>query len=583
VSGPALVRRQNLVLVVVLAVLMVFCGRLVYVQALEGPDLAAKALEERLARTTLQAPRGDIVDADGEILATSVARYNVGVNQRKIREFVTTVDGKEKTGAVAAAALLAPLLGRDPAELGAAMVGDSTFVYLAKNITPDEWRDIAELGIPGIEPEATTERIYPNGATAGNVLGFVGREGEGLAGLELALDGTLEGVDGSSVVEIGLHGQSIPTGRSETTPAVAGRTVHTTLDRDIQFRAEEVIDDFTDRYGAAWGAVVVEEIGTGRILALADSHRVDPGDYQATPAERRGSRAVQAAFEPGSTGKIATFAAALDAGVVEPTTAFTTPDRLTTPSGQTFSDADPHATEDMTVAGILATSSNTGTVQIGDRMTDAERYAYYQAFGLGARTGVELPGETAGILGEPESWDGRQRYTTMFGQGLAVNLLQNTGVAATIGNGGVRVPPRLVDGYTDADGTFTPTGAGEGVQVVSPETAAEMLTMMEGVVSREGTGVLGIVDGYRAGGKTGTAQVPDAQGRLTQTVGSFVGVAPADAPRIAVGVVLYHPTTQLPSSIIAAPVFKEVASFALRHLGVPPSQSEPELYPLRAG
>ncbi|MFC4556368.1 peptidoglycan D,D-transpeptidase FtsI family protein [Georgenia faecalis] len=581
-SGAVLVRRQNIVLIAVLVVLMVFGGRLVYVQAVEGPGLAAEALDERLARSTLQAPRGDIVDANGEILATSVSRYNIGVNQVLIREFTAEIDGEPKTGAVAAAAVLAPHLDRDPAELGAAMVGDSTFVYLEKGLTPDQWREIRELGIPGIEPEATTERIYPNGATAGNIVGFVGRDGAGLAGLELALDADLEGTDGSSVVEIGLHGQRIPTGQSTTTPAEPGRTVHTTIDRDIQFRAEEVIDAYTERYGAAWGAVVVEEIGTGRILALADSHRVDPGNYQDTPPERRGSRAAQAAYEPGSTGKLATFAAALDVDAVEPTTVFTTPDRLTMPSGQTFSDADPHATEDLTVAGILATSSNTGTVQVGDRMNDEERHAYLEAFGFGSTTGLGLPGETGGILADPEAWDGRQRYTTMFGQGMAVNLIQNTSVAATLGNGGVRVSPRIVDGYTGADGTFEPVETPEGVPVVREETAGEMLRLMEGVVSEEGTGVLGMLDGYRAAGKTGTAQVPDANGRLTQTVASFIGVAPAEAPRIAVGIVLYHPTTQLSSGIIAAPIFPEVANFTLRHLGVPPSQSAPEPYPLRA-
>ncbi|MEE6274053.1 penicillin-binding protein 2 [Georgenia sp. MJ206] len=581
-AGAGLARRQNLVLVAVLAVMMVFGGRLVYVQAVEGPQLAEEALDKRLSYSTLQAPRGDILDANGEILATSVQRYNVGVNQRMIRDFTTEVDGEQKTGAVAAAALLAPLLGRDAAELGAQMVGDSTFVYLAKGLTPDQWREVRALGIPGIEPEATTERIYPNGNTAGNVVGFVGRDGEGLAGLELAFEDELEGVEGSSVVEIGLHGQRIPAGQRSMTPSQAGQTIHTTIDRDIQFRAQQVIDESTATYGAAWGAVVVQEIATGRIIALADSGAVDPNNYQATAPEARGSRAVQAAYEPGSTGKVPTFASALETGVVEPTTVFTTPDRFTTPSGQTFSDADPHATEDMTVAGILATSSNTGTVQIGDLMSDEERYDYLRAFGFGQATGIGLPGETAGILAPPESWDGRQRYTTMFGQGMAVNLIQNTAVAATIGNAGVRLTPRLVDGFTDAEGQFVPSTAEEGTQVVSPETAAEMLTMMEGVVAREGTGILGAVDGYRAAGKTGTAQVPDANGNLNQTVVNFIGVAPADSPRIAVGVVLYHPSNQRPSSIIAAPVFKDVAAFALRHLGVPPSGTEPELYPLRA-
>lgn len=576
------IRRQGAILAVVLAIVLVFAGRLVYVQALDGPRLAEDALNSRLWYSTIEAPRGDIRDAQGEILATSVQRYNVGVNQIKVREFTAEIDGEVKHGAVAAAALLAPVIGRDAADVGADMVGDSTFVYVARGLTPQEWREVAALGIPGIEPEVTAERIYPNGTTAGNVLGYVGRDGEGLAGLELRYDEELHGVRGSSVVEVGRTGQSIPTGQRSTTPAEPGDTVHTSIDRDIQFRTQEIIDQRVEDFDAAWGAAVVMEIDTGRVLALVDSGAVDPGNYQATPADARGSRAVQAAFEPGSTGKLVTFAAALDAGVITPTTTFTTPDRFTTPSGQTFSDADPHATEEMTAAGILATSSNTGTVMIGDLMDDQERYDYYRAFGLGERTGIELPGETPGMLAEPDAWDGRQRYTTMFGQGMAVNLLQNTAVAATLGNGGVRLAPRLVDGVTDAAGRFHEAPQAEGVQVVSPETAEQMVRMMESVVSDEGTGVLGQLDGYRLAGKTGTAQVPDANGRLTQTVANFVGVAPADDPQVAIGLVVYHPGYQRPSSIIAAPAFKDIAAFSLQHLGIPPSGTEAAPYPLRA-
>lgn len=581
-TSRTLTRRHNAVLIALLTIVLVFAGRLVYVQALEGPRLAEDALNTRLRHSTLQGPRGDILDANGEVLATSVQRYNVGVNQIRVREFEAEIDGETKEGAVAAAALLAPILGRDAAELGADMVGESTFAYIARGLTPAQWREIRALRIPGIEPELTSERIYPNGTTAGNVLGYVGRDGEGLAGLELTFESALRGVPGSSVVEVGRTGQSIPTGLRETTPAEPGDTLHTSIDRDIQFRAQEVIDETVDRYAAQWGALVVQEIATGRILALADSDTVDPNDYQATPPENRGSRAVQAAYENGSTGKLPTLAAAIDTGVVTPTTTFTTPDRYTTPSGQTFSDADPHATEQMTVAGILATSSNTGTVMIGDRLSDDQRYEYLRAFGMGERTGIELPGETPGILGSPDTWDGRQRYTTMFGQGLAVNLVQNTAIVAALGNGGVYLPPRLVDGTTDASGRFHAAETAEGRQVVSEETAAQMVTMMEGVVSQEGTGVLGQLDGYRLAGKTGTAQVPDDEGNLTRTVANFVGVAPADDPQFAVGIVVYHPGHQVPSSIIAAPAFKEIAGFTLQHLGIPPSTTPASLFPLRA-
>lgn len=576
------VRRYNAILVTVLALVLVFAGRLVYVQAVEGPSLASAALNDRLWHSTIEAPRGDILDAHGEVLATSVRRYNLGANQRLVASYRTEVDGEEKEGAVAAATSLAPLLDEDAAELNARLVGDSTFAYIAHGLTPEQWREVRELDIPGIEPEEVSERVYPNGTTAGNIIGFVGRDGEGLAGLELSLDEQLQGVPGSSTVEVGLHGQRIPAGLNETIPARPGVTVLTSLDRDLQFRAQQVIDDYAERFGAEWASAVVQEVDTGRIVAMADSTTLDPNSFQEAEADARGVRAVQASYEPGSTGKVATFAAALDAGAVTPTTSFATPDRLTTSSGQTFSDAEPHATEELTVAGILATSSNTGTVMVGDRMPDEQRYDYFRAFGLGERPGLGLPGETAGILAPVDEWDGRQRYTTMFGQGVAVSLVQNTAVVATLANGGVRMPASLVDGTRDEEGRFQAVPEREPVRAVSEESAGQMMRMMEGVVAEEGTGVLAQVDGYRLAGKTGTAQVPDANGRLTQTVASFVGAVPAEDPQYAVGIVLYHPSDQRSSGIVAAPAFKEIAEFLVQHEGIAPASSRPELYPLRA-
>lgn len=579
-------RRRQAVLIAVLTVIFVFGGRLVYVQALQGPDLAAEARDSRTRTSDIRAPRGDIVDADGEVLATSVERYNVGVNQQLVRNYVRKDPETGEvlgTGAAEAAEVLAPLLDRDKAELGAELVGDSTFVYLAKGLTPEQWRDIEALNIPGIEPEETTERLYPNGSTAGNIIGFVGREGQGLAGLELSFDEELTGTDGSLTVEIGGTGQVIPTGLREEVPAEAGQTVHTTIDRDLQYFAQQSIDEAVAKWGAQWGAVVVEEIGTGRILAIADSNTVDPNNYQDWDQADWGSRAVQAPYEPGSTGKLPTFAAALEEDAVETDTVFTVPDTLTMPNGQTFSDNDDHPTEQLTTTGILTDSSNTGTVQIGDLIDDEVRYGYLRAFGFGERTGIELPGETSGVLREPASWDSRTRYTTMFGQGMSVSLLQNTSMVATLGNGGVRMDPHIVDGLTDGEGEFAPTEVGEGERVVSEETADQMVAMMESVAADGGTGVLGQVEGYRVAAKTGTAQIVDGSGGLSNRLGSYVGLAPAEDPQVAVGVVMYKPPGMSYGGVIAAPVFSEVTGFALRQMGVPPSTTPPATLPRTPG
>ncbi|KAE8763309.1 peptidoglycan D,D-transpeptidase FtsI family protein [Georgenia thermotolerans] len=583
--GNRRVRRQA-ALILLLTVMMVFGGRLVYVQAVQGPDLAEQAKADRTRTSLIRAPRGDILDSDGEVLATSVERFNVGVNQRLVRNYERKnpdTGEVEGTGAAAAAEVLAPLLGRDKAELGAQLVGDSTFVYIAKGLTPEQWRAIDALRVPGIEPEETTARIYPNGATAGNLIGYVGREGHGLAGLEQSFNEALTGKDGKLTVEIGATGQVIPTGQREEVPAVAGHTVHTSIERDLQYVAQQKIDEAVAKWGAQWGAVVVEEVGTGRVLAIADSGTVDPNSYQKWDAADRGSRAVSAPYEPGSTGKLPTFAAALEEGVVDTDTPFTVPDRLTMPNGQTFTDNDNHATERLTTTGVLASSSNTGTVQIGDKIADEVRYGYLRGFGFGQRTGIELPGETPGQLRPPDSWDSRTRYTTMFGQGMSVSLLQNTSMVATIGNGGVRMDPHIVDGLTDGDGTFTPTEVGEGTRVVSEATADKVVAMMESVTADGGTGVLGRVEGYRVAAKTGTAQIADGQGGLSSRLGSYVGLAPAEDPKLAVGVVIYKPPGMSYGGVTAAPVFRDVMGFGLRQMGVPPSTTPAPDLPREAG
>jgi len=580
-------RRRNIVAALFLSVFLVFSGRLVYVQAVEGPRLKDEALQDRLRSYTIRAPRGEIVDADGEILATSEQRYNIGVNQRKVATFIHRTKGEdgttsiEGTGAEAAADLLAPLLGRDPAELGGQMVGDSTFVYLAKGLTPSQWREIRQLGIPGIEPESITQRVYPNGNTAGNLLGFVKREQNGLvglAGLELYFDAELQGQDGEETVEIGAGGQVIPTGTYELTPAQPGATIHLTIDRDVQYVAQVAVDESVATFGAQWAGVAVMEIPTGRLVALADSRSVDPGNVQATPEAGRGARTVSAPYEPGSTGKLLTIAAAVDQGLVNPLSEFTVPDRMTF-NGQTFKDHTPHATARMTLTGILAESSNVGTVQVGNLMDDQVRYEYMRAFGFGSLTGIELPGESAGILREPDDWDGRTRMTTMFGQGLAVTLLQNLGVVGTIANRGTWVAPRLVDSLEYPDGSVVVPEKPAERDVISPEAAQTMIDMMEGVVQEGGTAPRARIDGYRVAGKTGTAQVPDAVGNLTGTVSNFVGIVPADNPRYAVAVVSYRPTSGFFGGTVAAPIFKTVAEFALLDAGVQPSTGSPVVLP----
>jgi cell division protein FtsI (penicillin-binding protein 3) len=559
------------VLAGVLVVLAVLAVRLVDLQALTGRDLAREALDGRLESAVIPAARGQIVDRNGVVLATSVETFDIAANQVQVGEWRHNGEG-----AVEAAALLSPLLGVPEAELGARLVGTRPFVYLARSVTPQVHQAVMDLRIPGIHAERTTERLYPADTTAGNLIGFVGAEGHGMAGLEQVYEAELAGVPGSHTYERGRRGEQIPTGAEELVPAVSGRSLELTIAADLQFMAQQACDEAVARTGAEWCAVEVQDVSTGAILVLADSASIDPN----RPANASPSRAVAAVYEPGSTAKVITMAAVLENGLATPTSQFVVPDRYSVPNGQTFKDSNDHPDLQLTLAGILAQSSNTGTVMVGQNLPPQVRIDYLHKFGFGQRTGVGLPGEPAGlVVSEVADWDndGRSPYAILFGQSVAVTTLQATQVFATLANGGVRVQPHVVAGLRGPDGTFSPTELDEPVQVVSRETAETVLRMLESAVA-EGTGGSAAVPGYRIAGKTGTAQAFEGDG-VVKVAASFIGIAPADDPRIVVNVVLYDPKTSVYGGAVAAPVFSEVAAQALRYLGVPPSGTTPDLFP----
>jgi len=584
VGDPAV--RQRVISLFILVLLLVFAARLVFIQGVRADELSQQALAERLVTKEVTTPRADIVDRNGVVLATTVDRYNVGVNQQMLATW-KRVEGGTVTaeGPIGAATILAPILGLDEAELAAKLVGDSTWVYIAKEITPEVWDLVNAESISGVQPEPVSERIYPNGAIAGNIIGFVGGSDDGpgtsgLAGIELAYQDVLTGTPGSITYESGGNGTLIPTGVHEETAPVPGSTVVTTFDRDIQWYAQERVAEALSSSGASRATVVVSDAKTGVIYALVDSHSVDPNDPGASADMDRRSRAVETVFEPGSTAKVITMAAAIEEGLVTPTTRIKAPYKYTTENNQTFKDSHEHGSLKLTVAGVLAESSNTGTVQIGERLTTEQRYKYLTAFGFGKKTGVGLPAESSGILANYKDWDGRQKYAVLFGQALSVTAIQSAQVFQTIANGGVQVQPSIVKGFIDADGNFTPRETEKPKRVVSEETARKVMTMLEAVTT-EGTGGLAAIDGYRVAGKTGTAQAacPNT-GKFECIVASFVGVAPADDPRIVVTVILYDPKSSIWGGEVAAPVFKDVATFALQELRVPPSEEDPHLYPM---
>ncbi len=579
-------RRHTLITVLTLLLLGVFAARLVQIQVVDSASLSAEALKTRLHTSEITVPRANIVDRNGVILATSVARYNVVADPYNVKKWKKT-DGKGhvlESGPADAAAILAPILGKDEATVEKALSGDGRFAYVAKSVSIDTWNKVAAARIEGITREATSERVYPNGAVAGNVVGFVGGSADkpgvsGLAGLEYAYEDDLLGVPGKVTRETNGNGTVvIPTGVDKESAAVPGETLVTTIDSDLQWYVQQRLDKAVKDTLSAWGSVVVMNVSTGQVYVLADSNTVDPNDPGASAASDRGSRSVSAVFEPGSTGKIITMAALLEEGKASPTTQYTAPYEYTTPNGQTFHDSHWHYPMRLTLNGILTQSSNTGTVIAGSALTTQQRYDYLTAFGLGKPTGVGLPGESAGILHDVKNWDGRTKYAVLFGQGVSVTAMQTAQVYATVANGGLRVQPTVVQGVTQADGTFVPRTTAAPVRVVSESTASKLLTMLESVVD-DGTGKRAQVAGYRVAGKTGTAQAVDGGGRMTGVVASFVGVAPADHPRIVVSVMLYNPKKTPWGGSAAGPVFSDVMGRALETLGIPPSGTSPHLYP----
>ncbi|MFP7695981.1 peptidoglycan D,D-transpeptidase FtsI family protein [Trueperella sp. LYQ143] len=574
-------RRLRPLFVVLLVVAMVLGGRLFYLQVVQADTLAQTAQEFRSRTYPLEAKRGDIVDANGAILATSIERYNVRADQTEIADYVSyDDDGKvDGAGAAAAAKKLAPLLHIDQAELGGKLLVKSEasrWELVASDISPDEWREVNALGIRGIYPERFMQRQYPNGTTAGTILGYLGQTAEsntisGRAGIEQSYNEVLAGQEGELQVEVGPSGTVFPQAERHETPAVDGGTVHLTIDRDLQRAAQDALDGVVSAQGAEWGTSIVIERGTGRILALADSNSPDPSNLAATDPSNWNSRAVSALVEPGSTGKLITFSSAINEGAVTPRDVFLSTTPIQMPNGEVISDNNPHPAERLTVAGILAYSYNSGLVQIGDRIPDAKRYEYMKAFGLGQLTGIELPGEQAGTLHPYENWGPRGHYTTMFGQAWNLTTLQLGQIGSVIANGGVLIPIHIVDGVESVDGQFSSSPVAPSRQVISAQSAQTMIQMMQAVTDINSTGYLARVKGYNVAGKTGTAQVPDANGNLTKRAGTFVGMIPAEDPKIIFASIVYNARGAGYGGDTAAVVFAHTAEFAMRQMKIPPS------------
>jgi cell division protein FtsI (penicillin-binding protein 3) len=576
-----------------------FVVRLLQVQAVDASAYSAEAAVNRWVTHEVTADRGTLTDRSGVALAATVDAFDITADPY----LFTAAQSKVRDAPQQAAELLAPIVGGDAAKIARQLgTPGSRYQIIARRQSPQAWRQIKDLKsafagqsaqgrgadiLAGVFAEPHTKRVYPAGDLAAGVIGFVNDEGQGAGGLESLLDRQLSGTNGK-LRYAQSNGRQVPTAGGQEHPAVPGSDVELTLDRDIQWAAQSAITAQVRESGADRGYVIVQDSRTGEVLAMANAPGYDPGDLAHADPAALGNAALQDAYEPGSVSKLMSMAAILDTGTATPATRVTVPGTLPR-ADRVFHDDIDHGTWYLTLNGVLARSSNIGTIlasqQLGPTQSRANQvlYSYLKKFGIGEPTGTGFPGETPGILAAPKKWNASQQFTIPFGQGLSLNALQATSVYSTIANGGVRVQPSLIRGTTGPDGRFVPAAAPKETRVVSEQTATTLATMLESVVgSEEGTGGKARIEGYRVAGKTGTAnRVDPLTGRYKGYTASFLGFAPADDPRVTVSCVIQNPTRgSYFGGRICGPVFRRVMEFALKTLRVPPSGSKAPKLPL---
>ena len=535
--------------------------RLFEVQVVHADEYAQRGRDQRNVTEVLAADRGTIFDRDGHELAVTIDAVTVYADPRLISDPVGT------------AALLAPLLGGDAAELATRLGSDSSFTYVARQLERLDAERIEELAIPGLFFTPEPARIYPSGSLAAHLLGFVrSDDNEGLEGVEFAFNDLLRGTPGELVGERAASGGVIiPLGQYDIVPPVRGRDIVLTIDREIQFEAEVALARAVEKWDAIGGSVVVLDPGTGEILAMANLPTFDPNDFADADPEAFRNRAIVDIYEPGSTHKLVTVAAALDAGVVRPADMFDIPSELVI-DDKTYSDVSKTLDESLSVSDIVAYSSNVGTILIQQELGNDALHRYMVEFGLGTPSGVGFPGEAAGKVYPLSEWCPNVcGASTAIGYRVSATALQMASVFGVIANDGTWLRPTLIKELVGTNGEITGSSAGER-RVVSTTTAAEMRLMLAGVVEK-GTGTGAAIPGYRVGGKTGTTEkFLEEEGRYgSDVVASFVGFAPVEDPQIVIVVTIDSPANGEFGGEVAAPVVGEIALSALHQLGVPPS------------
>ncbi len=573
-------RRLAIAVLLTFAIVGVFAVRLVDIQLVRAAELNAQSLDKRAIEVPVAAPRGDIGDTNGVVLAASVTRYDITASPRNTKQFKRTAeDGTvSEISVLQALTEIAELTGASANDLLLAVTTDpkSDWAMLVKAVDTSTYRAIRDLGIPWVYAQARPHRTYPAGSVAGNLVGFVGTDGP-QNGIEATEDSCLASTDGTSTYERGADGVRLPGSTVTTKEAIPGGTITLTIDSDLQWFVQQAIAEQAIALGAESAMAGVVRVSDGHLMALADYPSVDPNDVNATEIPFYGSRAFSYMFEPGSIMKAVTASMLVNEGIATPTTRVTVPGVWRTEDGARIKDSTSHGDMHWTLTGVLEQSSNVGMSMLGTRLDAGTRYDYLRKYGFGEATPIHFQGEASGILAA--HWNTQQNYDTTYGQGIAVTFAQMLSAYQAIANGGERVPLTLIESCTAPDGTVTPRNSGATEQIITAQSAATTVTMLESVVTGGWLSSQLSIPGYRVAAKTGTAEVALPTGGYgDDAIVSVAGIAPAENPEYVV-IVTYVKPHIMKSSAAAAPTFRKIMTQVLKTYRVPPSTTPWPGYP----
>jgi cell division protein FtsI (penicillin-binding protein 3) len=547
-----------------LLIFLVVAGRAFELQVVQGERLRKLGERQHLKEWIVQPKRGALLDRSGEPLALSLEAQSVYARPHRVQD------------PESASRRLASALGLSVSDVKQRITAERPFVWLKRQITPAEAEKIQALNIDGIGMFYEPNRYYPQGQLAGHLLGFVGRDAEGLEGLELQYNDYIRGETGSSVIERDALGRRVLIGGVEGLQIPPGGDIHLTLNTSIQHVAEKELEATVAKYRAKAGVVIVLEPSTGEVLALANYPAFNPNNFSKASAEQWRNRAVADSFEPGSTFKTILTAAALEEGVVGKEDLFYCEMGKYVYAGRTINDTHPHGW--LPFSKILQVSSNIGFTKVAEKLKKERYFKYIEKFGFGQLTGIDVPGEVTGLLRRPERWAAIDLATHAFGQGISTTPMQMATAYAAIANGGLLMRPYVVRRVVSARGEVLVENQPHVVRrVVSERTARSVAAMLRDVTTEGGTGVMAKIEGFEVAGKTGTAQKPDlTHGGYSarKRVASFIGFVPADDPRLVMLVLIDEPEVNVYGGVVAAPAFRNIARSALRHLVVAPRNAD---------